>query len=71
MPKYTPQRVADELQKTAMGAGYYGNALYMAMGFDCVSTSDRDVLRRYITGFDTKGDFHTLQDIANKIGAIE
>lgn len=65
--KYTAAVIADELDATALGKAYYGNALRVAKDFDCLTSEDRSVLDRWSTGAQTSADFHELQAIAIKI----
>jgi hypothetical protein len=65
--KYGPQKIAEELIKTALGESYYGNALYVAMDFPCVTEDEKRCLHRWMHGANTKTDHVTLQDIAYKI----
>jgi hypothetical protein len=65
--KYTPQKIAEELIKTALGETYYGNALYVAMDFPCVTESEKRCLHRWMHGANLNIDHVTLQDIAYKI----
>ena len=67
MLTYSPEQIADELTKTALGESYHGNALYVAMDFPCVSAEDIPCLTRYMHGSITSTDHVKLQQIANKI----
>jgi hypothetical protein len=62
--QYNERRIAWELERTAMGDGYYGNALRVAKDIPCVTPEDRAVLDRYATGTQTGIDHLALQDIA-------
>lgn len=66
---YDRQRIAYELDQTAMGRAYYGNALRVAKDFPGLTPEDISVLERYLTGRDDKSgsDFHALQAIVIKI----
>lgn len=64
---YTPHAIARELDQTALGYGYYGNALYTARDFDCLNHDDKLCLSRWLTGSQTAADAHHLQDIAIKL----
>jgi hypothetical protein len=65
--KYTNIKIADELIKTALNESYYGNALYVAMDFPCLTESDKRCLHRYLHGSQLNLDHVQLQEIANKI----
>jgi len=72
--RYTNQKISKELKMTAKGEAYYGNALYVAMDIPLVRDNEeyRQVIIRYMTGKDLLGGDHcTLQEIANKLNAIE
>lgn len=65
--KYTPQKIAEDLIKTALGESYHGNALYVAMDFPCVNEDDKRCLHRWMHGANLKTDHVTLQRIAHKL----
>ena len=65
--KYTNIKIADELIKTALNESYYGNALYVAMDFPCLTESDKRCLHRYLHGSQLNLDHVQLQEIALKI----
>ena len=44
------KRIAWELERTAMGGGYYGDALRVAKGFPEATPSVRALLDRWATG---------------------
>jgi hypothetical protein len=69
--KYTPQKIAEELIKTALGESYYGNALYVAMDFSCVNETEKRCLHRWLHGANLNMDHVTLQEIAHKIMEIK
>ena len=72
--KYTNQKIAKELKDTAMGRAYHGNALYVAVDIPFIRDNQeyRQVIIRYMTGKDLLGGDHcTLQEIANKLNALE
>jgi len=61
-------RIRFELESTAMGRGYFGNALNVAMNMPCVDEDDRAVLNRWATGSQNISSDHIrLQEIAAKI----
>ena len=47
---YNRHRIAWELERTAMGDGFYGNALRVAKDVPGVTDQDRSLLDRYATG---------------------
>ena len=65
--KYNHKRIGWELERTAMGDSYYGNALYSAMDFYFLNKREKDCLHRYMHGSETPNDRFVLQDIANKV----
>jgi hypothetical protein len=67
MPKYDRKQISKELQATAQGAAYYGNAFYVALDIPELSKHDRVVLRRYLRGTETVSDRFELQNIANTL----
>lgn len=64
---YNEKRIAWELERTAMGDGYYGNALRVAKDFKFLTPEDRSVLDRYATGKQQSADHVALQDIAMRV----
>ena len=64
MMKYDNKKIAHELDCTAEGGAYYGNALYVSLDFPFLTENDRDCLRRYMHGSNTAADRFRLQDIA-------
>jgi hypothetical protein len=67
---YNAARVAWELERTAMGDGYYGNALRVAKDIPGLTDDDRALLDRYATGRNAGTDHVALQDLALRIDAI-
>ena len=65
--KYNHKRIGWELERTAMGDSYYGNALYSAMDLHFLNKREKDCLHRYMHGSETPNDRFVLQDIANKV----
>ena len=47
---YKIETIANELDRTASGAAYYGNALCAALDFQCLNDDDRAVLKAYLDG---------------------
>lgn len=68
---YNLKRIGWELERTAMGDGYYGNALYVALDIPGVTEKDRQLLHRYLTGGEMKTDHIALQDLAMRIYKME
>lgn len=64
---YSAKRIGWELERTAMGDGYYGSAVRAAMDFDCISLDQRQVLERYAAGNQKATDHIALQEIAHKV----
>lgn len=64
---YTPQRIAWELDRTAMGDGFHGNALRVAKDIEGITAEERATLDRWATGGQAGLDGCALQDIAIKI----
>lgn len=68
-PPYGPRRIAWELERTAMGDAFYGNALRVAKDLACATENDRALLDRWAAGRQQLGDHIQLQALANKIAA--
>ena len=72
--KYGPERIAWELDETASGRAYYGNALRVAKDFPGITPEERGVLDAWSTGLatcDPKRNFSwPLQEIAAKLRAL-
>ena len=64
---YDNKQIAKELNATASGESYFGNALYVARDIDFITDNDRQCLTRYLFGNNTETDRFRLQDIANLI----
>jgi len=67
---YNGYRIAWELERTALGDGFYGNALRVAKDIPGITADDRSLLDRYATGRHTGTDHVKLQDLALRIDAI-
>ena len=67
--QYNHKRIGWELERTAMGDGYYGNALRVAKDIPGLTDQDRAVLDRYATGAQQGTDHIALQDIAMRVYA--
>lgn len=61
---YNLKRIAWELERTAVGDGFYGNALRVAKDMPGITPKDRSVLDRYATGTQTGADHVHLQWLA-------
>jgi hypothetical protein len=64
---YNAARIAWELERTAMGDGYHGNALRVAKDIPGLTDEDRALLDRYATGRNSGTDHVALQDLALRI----
>lgn len=69
--QYNHKRIGWELERTAMGDGYYGNALRVAKDIPGLTDQDRAVLDRYATGAQHGTDHIALQDIAMRVYAAQ
>lgn len=67
---YNAAQIARELESTAIGACYYGNALRVAKDIPGLTADDRALLDRYASGINTGTDHVALQDLALRIDAI-
>ena len=67
--QYNHKRIGWELERTALGDGYYGNALRVAKDIPGLTDQDRAVLDRYATGAQQGTDHIALQDIAMRVYA--
>ena len=64
---YNEKRIAWELERTALGDGFYGNALRVAKDLPGIAAEDRAVLDRVATGMSRSTDHVALQAIASRI----
>ena len=64
MTKYDNKAIARELEETANGSNYCGNALYVAMDFPWTTNNDRDLLIRYMYGSELLTDKEKLLEFA-------
>lgn len=64
---YNNNRIAWELQQTAMGNSYFGSALLAAQSFKDLTTDESNALLRYINGSQNSTDHISLQGIAIKV----
>lgn len=67
METYSLEQIAQELDQTAHGFAYHGNALRVAKEVPGVTAADRAVLDRYATGGQRGTDHIALADIAIRI----
>ena len=63
--KYDHKQIADELEATANGTSYFGNALYVARDFPWTTHNDRALLTRYLHGTASVGDKAKLIEFAH------
>lgn len=66
---YNEKQIAWELERTALGDGFYGNALRVAKDMPGVTADDRALLDRFATGMSRATDHVDLQDLAMRIYA--
>lgn len=64
---YNEKQIAWELERTALGDGFYGNALRVAKDLPGVTADDRALLDRFATGMSRSADHVALQDLAIRI----
>ena len=64
---YDAFTIAKELNSTALGESYYGNALYVARDIPCVTHNDVQCLNRWLNGTNTASDGWRLQEISSYI----
>jgi hypothetical protein len=62
--KYDHTQIAKELEATANGDSYYGNALYVAMDMPWTTQKHKEMLHRYLHGSELSSDRFMLQDFA-------
>lgn len=65
--KYNTRRIAWELERTALGDGYFGNALRVAKDLPGLTADDRGLLDRWAAGNQGGTDHVALQDLALRI----
>lgn len=68
---YDLNAIARELDQTASGYSYHGNALYVARDLPELSREDKLCLTRWLLGANTAIDGLHLQDIAIKLRESE
>lgn len=64
---YDAIAIANELNSTALGESYRGNALYVARDIPCVTHNDVQCLNRWLNGTNTASDGWRLQEISSYI----
>lgn len=67
---YDKQQISRELQATALGQAFYGNALRVAKDIPSVTPEERSLLDRWATGAATATDGWALQRLAQKIAEL-
>lgn len=61
------KQIAWELERTALGDGFYEHALHVAKGLPGVTPEDRALLDRFAKGMNGSTDHVGLVDLANRI----
>jgi len=73
MSVYNLKQIASEIQATAEGRAFYGNALFVAMDFPFLTAEDKNIIDLHQTGQNRKYGMDStalrmrLQDIVVKI----
>ena len=73
MSTYNLKQIANEIQATAEGRAFYGNALFVAMDLPFLTAEDKNIIDLYQTGQNRKYGMDStalrmrLQDIVVKI----
>lgn len=67
MTTYNRRQIAWELERTAVGDGFFGNALRVAKDIPGVTAEERSLLDRYATGTDSGTDHVALQTLALRL----
>lgn len=67
---YNLKQIAFEIESTALGYTYFGNALYVAKGLPGLTQEDRSLLDAWLQGRRTDS-WRSLQELSNKIAAME
>lgn len=65
--RYNEERIAQQLEQTALGNSYYGNSLYVALDMPVADENDKRMLHRYLHGSELLTDRIKLQELAIKI----
>lgn len=64
---FSIQHMADQLQQTAMGEAYFGNALQVAKEIPGLTQDELELIDRFATGQQKDTDHIALQQLANKL----
>lgn len=64
---YSPRQVGWELERTAMGDGFYGNALLVVRSLVALTPEELAVVQRFECGTHSGTDHVTLQDLALRV----
>lgn len=67
MSTYNEKQIGWELERTALGDGYYGDALRVAKDMPGISDLDCSLLDRWATGAQQSMDHVRLQEFALKV----
>lgn len=67
---YTPARIAWEIERTAQGDGFFGNAIRVAKDIQGLTQDDRSLLDRFASGIQSKEDHQRLLALALRIDAM-
>lgn len=67
---YDLKRIAFELDATANGISYYGNALYVALDLPEITAKEKSMLNRYLYGSELSNDRFLLQELAIKLRGL-
>lgn len=68
--KYNVERIAWEMEQTALGNAFYGNALRVAKDIPSLSDEDLSLLDRFATGLNSGTDHVSLQRLACRLESI-
>ena len=68
--RYGLAQIAWELERTALGEAFYGNALRVAMDIQGLSDQERSLLDRYATGAQRGTDHVALQQLATFVDVL-
>jgi len=64
------RNIARDLEGTALGDSFFGEALAQARVLPCVTEEDKALLSRYLQGTNAGTDHVALQDLARRIYAL-
>lgn len=68
---YTLSRIAWEIDQTALGNSFFGNALHVAKDVIGLSDEQKELLTRFAHGTQQGTDHVGLQSVANRLREIE